>query len=76
MPTTMKDLGIDRLSTGDRLALIHEIWDSIVAEQRPLPISDALRAELARRAAEDDADPTGGTPWEEVKADLRVRRAK
>lgn len=73
MPTTMKELGIDRLSTNDRLALVHEIWDSIAVEERPVPISDALRAELARRAAEDDADPDGGIPLEQVKANLRAR---
>jgi putative addiction module component (TIGR02574 family) len=76
MSTTMKDLGIDQLSTNDRLALVHEIWDSIAAEEQPVPISDALKAELARRAAEDDADPDGGIPWEQVKAELRARRAK
>ena len=72
MPT-IKELGIDKLSADDRLALVHEIWDSIAAEEQPVPISDALKAELARRAAEDDADPDGGIPWEQVKANLRAR---
>ncbi len=33
MASTMKDLRIDRLSVDERLALLHEIWDSIAAEQ-------------------------------------------
>ena len=70
MPITLESFGIDKLSVEDRISLVQLIWDSIPA--RP-PISDALRAELDRRIAEDDADPDGGIPWEVVKAETAGR---
>ena len=74
MSTTLTALGIDRLSIEERLTLVHEIWDSIVAEGRPLPLSDAKLQELRRRVAEDDAAPDDVIPWEVVKAQALSRR--
>ena len=75
MPVSMAALGIDRLSRDERLALVQEIWDSVAAESGSL-LTDAQRQELERRAAEDDADPDGGIPWEDVKAQARARSRK
>lgn len=72
MPVSMAEFGIDRLSREDRLALVQEIWDSVAAEGGSL-LTDAQRQELERRSDEDDADPDGGIPWEDVKAQARAR---
>src|SRR5262249_27721726 len=72
MAVTMKDLGIDRLSVDDRLALMHEIWDSIAAEPGCVHLSDAQRQELERRLAEHEANPGDVVPWERVKAEARA----
>ena len=53
-PPTIQSLGLDKLPRDVRIALVQELWDSIVAEGTR-PISDARRQELARRADEDDA---------------------
>ena len=74
MAATVKSLGIDRLPLEERLALVQEIWDTIVAEQPPL-LTEAQRKELDRRIAEDDADPDGGIPWEQVQAELLEEHA-
>ena len=73
MPTTMKDLGIDRLSVRERVALADEILASVAAEQSATLTPDARRAELARRAAEDDAEPDDVVPLDQVKARLQAR---
>jgi putative addiction module component (TIGR02574 family) len=73
MPVSMADLGIDRLSREERLSLVQQIWDSVAAEGGSL-LTDAHRRELERRADEDDADPDGGIPWEDVKARARARK--
>lgn len=73
MPVTIASLGLDKLSRDERLALVQELWDSIAAESAPSPLTDAQRQELLRRADEDDANPDGGIPWEEVKAKARAR---
>ena len=70
MSPTLQDLGIDRISAEDRLRLIGEIWDSLSpAEQGEIP--ESHREELDRRLATADANPSAGSPWEEVKARLR-----
>ncbi len=70
MSPTMQDLGIDRMSAEDRLRLIEEIWDSLgPADQLEIP--ESHRQELDRRLAAADADPSAGSPWEEVRARLR-----
>lgn len=67
MMPTVKSLGIDRLTREERLNLVHEIWDTIAAEQPAPRLSKALRQELDRRIAEDDANPDDVIPWEQVK---------
>ena len=73
MATLMQDLGIDRLSADDRLTLMHEIWDSLAAEPRRLPLTEAQRAELERRIAEHETNPGDAVPWEQVKAEALAR---
>lgn len=58
MSGAMKKLGIDQLNTEQRLSLIEEIWESIDADDSSaVQLSDAQRAELRTRLAEDDANP-------------------
>ena len=73
MAPTLKELGIDRLSIEDRLALVQEIWDSITAEVEHLPLTEAQRSELERRLAAHAADPSNVISWEEVKARALAR---
>jgi putative addiction module component (TIGR02574 family) len=74
MAVTMKDLGIDRLSPEEKLALVQEIWDSLAEEVEHFPITEAQRQELERRVAAYEAAPEDVIPWEEVKA-RALRRA-
>jgi putative addiction module component (TIGR02574 family) len=73
MSAMITALGLDRLSSEERVALANELWDSVPPSQRPARLTESLRAELRRRAAEADADPDGGIPWEQVKAEGRKR---
>ena len=73
MSTTFAALGLDKLTGEERLELAHELWDSVEAEASPSSLTDVQRQELRRRAAEADADPDGGIPWEQVKAEARAR---
>lgn len=73
MPQSMRDLGIDRLSVEDRLALAQEIWDSVARDlERETPSAAELR-ELERRLADSVARPDAVTPWEVVKARALAR---
>ncbi len=76
MSPTLKALGIDRMTLPERIALAQEILDSVVAEQPRRPLSEAKVQELARRVADDDANPEDETPWEQVKAETLSRFGK
>jgi putative addiction module component (TIGR02574 family) len=67
MSSLLATLGIDRLSPGERLRLISEIWDSL-PEQPPPELTDEQGRELDRRLALMDADPTALRPWAEAEA--------
>jgi putative addiction module component (TIGR02574 family) len=73
MPATMKDLGIDRLSADERLALMHEIWDSLAAAPGRTFLTDAKRQELDRRLADHEAQPEDVVAWEQVEAEAVAR---
>lgn len=70
MSPIFETLGIERLSTDDRLLLVEEIWDSIAADVANQEVPPAHQAELARRLAEDVRDPDAALPWSDVKARL------
>jgi putative addiction module component (TIGR02574 family) len=79
MSATMKSLGLDRLTLDERIALAEELWASIAAESKPGSfLTDAKRAELDRRLAEDDANPGDVIPWEQVRDEAlaRLRRIR
>ena len=73
MGASVKSLGIDKLDVDDRLALVEEIWASIVADAGTFPLTFAQREELDRRVADDDSYPNDVLPWSEVKVSVRAR---
>lgn len=76
MAPTIQQLGLDRLSTEDRLSVAEAIWDNVAREMQSAPISDEQRAELERRLADSSARPEAVTPWELIiaRALARARR--
>ena len=72
MGPTMNDLGIDRLSIEQRIALAQEIWASL-GEARPVPrLTEERWEEIVRRDAELDADPSVGLSWEQVRRNIEA----
>lgn len=65
-----------KLSAAERLELVEELWDSLSDDDQALALTEAQREDLERRLAEADADPTGGSPPEEVLARIRSRRPR
>jgi|GEM_PF-607257 len=62
-------------SVADRLQLVGDIWISIADEANAspevLPLIDDQKAELDRRLAEYDADPSSGIPMDESPGRIR-----
>lgn len=65
------------LSVDERLQLVGDIWDSIAEEAnvKPdvLPLTDEQKAELDRRLAEYEADPSSAVPMDKALADIHAR---
>jgi putative addiction module component (TIGR02574 family) len=67
MSTLAADL--KNLPISERIQLVEDLWDSI-AEESPdsLQLSAAERAELHRRYAAHQANPSSSIPWEQVRS--------
>lgn len=63
-------IDIKRLSIDERIALIEEIWDSIVAENAVVAPTPSERAELDRRIEAMEKDPAAGESWDSIKGRL------
>ena len=73
MSITLEAFGLDRLTPDEQISLAEQLWARANAEAPPFSrLTDAQRKELIRRADEADADPDGGIPWEQVKAEGRA----
>ena len=62
-----------KLSAAERLEFVEELWDSIAEDDEALALTEEQREDLERRLAEADADPAGGSPWDEVRERIRQR---
>lgn len=73
MAMSKSALDFRSMSIPERLRLVEEIWDSIAQDAETLPLSPEQRAELDRRWAEHEEDPTTALPWDEVRDELYGR---
>jgi putative addiction module component (TIGR02574 family) len=62
------------LSVAERVQLAEDIWDSLVASQENIPVTDAQREELDRRLEAHAHDPSAALPWDEVRGRLKKSR--
>jgi putative addiction module component (TIGR02574 family) len=69
----MKDLGIDRLSPEQRIALALEIWDSLGDTPPRGWLIAKQHAELARRDAELDANPGIALTWKQIRTGIEAQ---
>lgn len=66
MNAKLRELPVDA-----RIKLVEDLWDSIAAEQKTLPLTPAQRIELDRRLDVYELDKNPGRPATEVLADIR-----
>lgn len=68
MAPSLQELGLDRLSSEERLAVAEALWESVAHDIAEQPVPPAQLAELERRLGDSDARPDAVVPWEVVKA--------
>ena len=71
MTPTLESLGIRTLPIEDRLRISNDLWDSVENDSPKRELSDALKAELDRRIADDDANPDEAMPFDVFDAEMR-----
>ncbi len=59
------------LPTAERVAIVQEIWESILEHPDDVEITAAQRDELERCWVELQQNPDDGESWEEVKKSLK-----
>jgi putative addiction module component (TIGR02574 family) len=69
MSTELSD--ILQMSVAERIQLVEDIWDSIVASPESIPVTDAQKEELDRRLQAHAGNPDGGVSWDELKEKVR-----
>jgi putative addiction module component (TIGR02574 family) len=72
-PTATLD-AVREWTVEDRIELAFGIWDQIVDSGYQPLLSPELRAELERRVAAHDADPSRVLTWDQVVAHVRRPR--
>ena len=60
-----------QLPVADRIKLVEELWDSIAADQKALPLTPEQKAELDRRLDAYEADGNRGRPAAKSMAEVR-----
>jgi putative addiction module component (TIGR02574 family) len=64
---------LQELPLDERIKLVEDLWDSIAADQKALPLTPAQRSELDRRLDAYELDKNAGRRASEVLADIRRR---
>jgi putative addiction module component (TIGR02574 family) len=59
---------INSLSPAEKAELLDTVWESLEADSASL--TDAQRAELDRRIARHEQNPSDVIPWQQVRAGL------
>ncbi len=69
----MTRVDFDALSPAEKILHVQDLWDRIACAQE-VDVTPQQRADLDRRLDAYRADPTRGSPWEQVRDRLRSKR--
>ena len=59
-----------KLSPGEKIRLVEELWDEIAAEAPRLPLTESQRRLLDERIQQHEQNPKDIETWEKVKKDI------
>lgn len=59
------------LSVSERIQLVEDLWDSIIAVPESVQLTEAQKQELDRRLDAYHQNPDAGSPWELVRERIR-----
>jgi putative addiction module component (TIGR02574 family) len=59
-----------KLSPGEKIRLLQELWDEIAIEAARSPLTEAQRRVLDERIQQHEQNPDDVEPWEKVKKNV------
>ena len=59
-----------KLSQGEKIRLVQELWDEVAGETENLPLTEAQRRLLDERIQQHERNPADVETWEKVKKDV------
>ncbi|CCE24501.1 addiction module protein [Methylotuvimicrobium alcaliphilum] len=59
---------IQSLTISERIILAEALWDSVIAEDAKIELTESQKQELDRRLKSFEIDQDTGSPWSSVKA--------
>lgn len=65
------DTKLSKLPVDERIRLVEELWDSIAADQKVLPLTNEQKAELDRRLDAYETDGNRGRLANEAVTEIR-----
>ena len=57
----------------ERILIVEDIWDSIAKNPEALPVTEAQKQELDKRLKAYHKNPDAGSPWEEIKQNIKIQ---
>ncbi len=63
-----------KLSVAERIQFVEDVWDSIAAIPRAVPLTQEDKEELDQRLNMYHKNPSVGSPWLEVKKKILSRK--
>ena len=61
----------DKLSTAEKILRLQDLWDKIADDADAVELTEAQQLELDDRLEALEKQPSQGTSWEQVLAELR-----
>lgn len=63
-----------KLDVSERIQLVEDVWDSVAAVPKAVPLTDNQKKALDQRLAAYHDNPSLGSPWKEVKKRILSRK--
>lgn len=60
-------MNLQKLTTAERILLAEELWDSVISDEKSVPITDDQKALIEKRLALYSIDKNAGDFWETVR---------
>lgn len=70
MSDDTREFDFSRLTSEQKLRLVHELWDDLMRSPEAVPLTPEQEREAERRLRDHEANPRRYTKWEDLRRRL------